>query len=240
METTIDVKQGARAGAGTETAAGAFDNGARSAFNAWFFDRLDGYINDASRRHKESAFAGIEAGTVVEIGAGAGANIRYLPAGSRLIAIEPNLRMHDRLRRRCRRANIDVTIVAGGAEVIPRADESVDEVICSLVLCTVSDADQVLAEIKRVLKPGGRFRFVEHVVAPRRGVRRAVQRAIRRPWGWVFEGCNPGRDTVGLLQAAGFDTLELEHRKFRRSVFWPVNTAVWGIAAKQSNLAEGR
>jgi SAM-dependent methyltransferase len=232
METTIDVKQGARVAAATEPAAGAFDNGARSGFNAWFFDRLDHYINHLSRRHKESAFAGIEAGTVVEIGAGAGANVRYLPTGTCLIAVEPNLRMHDRLRRRCRRAEIDLTIVAGGAEAIPLADGSVDEVICSLVLCTVTDADQVLAEIQRVLRPGGRFRFVEHVVAPRRGVRRAVQRAIRRPWGWVFEGCNPGRDTVGLLQAAGFQALEVEHRKFRRSLFWPVNTAVWGIAVR--------
>ena len=94
--------------------------------------------------------------------------------------------MHDRLRRRCQRAGIDLTIVPGGAEAIPLADGSVDEVICSLVLCSVRDAHQVLAEILRVLKPGGRFRFVEHVVAPRRGVRRAVQRAIRRPWGWVF------------------------------------------------------
>jgi ubiquinone/menaquinone biosynthesis C-methylase UbiE len=212
------------------TVEGAFDNGARSGFNAWFFDRLDRYINHASRIHKRSAFAGLEAGTVVEIGAGAGANIRYLPAGTTLIAIEPNLRMHDRLRRRCKRAGIDLTIVAGGAEAIPLDDRSVDEVICSLVLCTVSDTDRVLAEIQRVLKPGGRFRFVEHVAAPHGGVRRAVQRAIRRPWGWVFEGCNPGKDTVGFLQAAGFDTLEVEHRKFKRSLFWPVNTAVWGVA----------
>jgi ubiquinone/menaquinone biosynthesis C-methylase UbiE len=214
------------------TVAGAFDNGARGGFNAWFFDRFDRYLNYASRVHKQSAFDGIEPGTVVEIGAGTGANIRYLPAGTHLIAIEPNLRMHERLRRRCQRAGIDLTIVASGAEAIPLDDGSVDEVICSLVLCTVSDTDKVLAEIQRVLKPGGRFRFVEHVAAPHRGARRAVQRAIRRPWGWVFEGCNPGKDTVGLLQAAGFDTLEVERRKFRRSVFWPVNTAVWGIAVR--------
>jgi ubiquinone/menaquinone biosynthesis C-methylase UbiE len=214
------------------TVAGAFDNGARSGFNAWFFDRFARYINHASRVHKQSAFYGIEPGTVVEIGAGAGANIRYLPAGTHLIAIEPNLRMHERLRRRSQRAGIDLTIVASGAEAIPLDDASVDEVISSLTLCTVSGTEDALAEIQRVLKPGGRFRFVEHVVAPHRGVRRAVQRAIRRPWGWVFEGCNPGKDTVALLQAAGFDSLEVEHRKFRRSVFWPVNTAVWGIAVR--------
>ena len=227
-----DMKRGAPTAAGAEIAAGAFDNGARSSFNAWFFDRLDRYINYASRRHKQSAFAGIETGTVLEIGAGAGANVRYLPVGTRLIAVEPNPRMHDRLRRRCRRAGIDLTILPGGAEAIPRADGTIDEAICSLVLCTVSDAARVLAELRRVLRPGGRFRFVEHVVAPRRGVRRAVQHAIRRPWGWVFEGCNPGKDTVGLLQAVGFHALELEQRKFRRSLFWPVNTAVWGIAVR--------
>lgn len=211
---------------------GAFDNGARSGFNAWFFDRLDRYINYASRFHKQAAFEGIQPGTVVEIGAGAGANIRYLPTGTHLVAIEPNLRMHERLRRRCLRAGIDLTIVAGGAEAIPLDDGAVDEVICSLVLCTVSDTDKVFAEIKRVLRPGGRFRFVEHVAAPHRGARRAVQRGIRRPWGYVFEGCNPGKDTVGLLQAAGWDALEVEHRKFTRSLFWPVNTAVWGIAVR--------
>jgi ubiquinone/menaquinone biosynthesis C-methylase UbiE len=215
----------------THSATEAFDNGARSGFNAWFFDRLNPYINYASRRHKQAAFTGIEAGTVVEIGAGAGANVRYLPAGTHLIAVEPNLRMHDRLRRNCERVGIELTIVAGGAEAIPLPGASVDEVICSLVLCT-ADADRVLAEVQRVLKPGGRFRFVEHVVAPRRGLRRAVQRVIRRPWGWVFEGCNPGKDTVGLLEAAGFDALEVERRKFRRSLFWPVNTAVWGIAVR--------
>jgi hypothetical protein len=63
-------------------------------------------------------------------------------------------------------------------------------------------------------------------------VRRAVQRAIRRPWGWVFEGCNPGPHTVARLEAAGFRDLHVEHRKFRRSPFWPVNTAVWGLAVR--------
>jgi ubiquinone/menaquinone biosynthesis C-methylase UbiE len=111
-------------------------------------------------------------------------------------------------------------------------DGSVEEVICSLVLCTVDDPERVLAEIRRVLRPGGRFRFVEHVAAPRAGIRRLVQQVIRRPWGWVFEGCDPVPPTAALLASAGFRTLRLQHMKFRHSLFWPVNTAVWGLAVR--------
>ena len=213
-------------------ASGSFDHGARSGFNAWFFGVFDRYINHLARTHKQSAFAGLGGGRVLEIGTGVGANLGYLAPGTELIALEPNVRMHDRLRKRAKAAGIGLTIVAGGAEAIPLPDSSVDEVICSLVLCTVQDPVQVLAEIRRVLRPGGRFRFVEHVAAPRRGPRRLVQRVIRRPWGWVFEGCNPGPHTVALLEEAGFSSLELQPRKFKRSLFWPVNTGVWGVGVR--------
>jgi ubiquinone/menaquinone biosynthesis C-methylase UbiE len=210
----------------------AFDHGGISRFNAWFFTAMAGYINHIARGHKHEAFAGISAPTVVEIGAGTGANIRYLPMGTRLYAIEPSLRMHERLRRRCAAAGVDVTILATGAEAIPLPDASVDEVICSLVLCTVSDPAQVLAEVRRVLRPGGRFRFVEHVADHRGGVRASIQRAIRRPWGWLFEGCDPHRHTPTTIQRAGFAAVHCERRMLRRSVFWPVNTAAWGIAIR--------
>ncbi len=228
MEATVKEPAFATIGEG----GGAFDHGARSRFNAWFFRAFDHYINRLSRGHKEAAFGGLERGKVLEIGAGVGANLAYMSPGIELIAVEPNLRMHEALRHRCERAGIELTIISGGAESIPLPEGSVDEVICSLVLCAVEDPERVLGEIRRVLRPGGRFRFVEHVAAPRRGLRRLVQRVIRRPWGWVFEGCNPGPHTVSLLEAAGFDDLRVEQRKFRRSLFWPVNTAVWGLAVR--------
>jgi ubiquinone/menaquinone biosynthesis C-methylase UbiE len=210
----------------------AFDHGAISRFNAWFFTAFAGYINHIVRHHKQAAFEGLDGGVVVEIGAGTGANFGYIPAGTRLFAVEPSLQMHERLRARSEAAGIDLTILATGAEAIPLPDASVDEVICSLTLCTVSDPAQVLAEVRRILRPGGRFRFAEHVVAPRKGIRRGIQRLLRRPWGFVFEGCNPGRDTIAAVASAGFAHVEAERRKMRRSVFFPVNTAAWGIAVR--------
>lgn len=209
-----------------------FDHGGIGRFNAWFFTAFAGYINYAARAHKGGAFDGITGGAVVELGAGTGANLGYLPAGTHLYAVEPSVRMHEPLRRRCAAAGVQLTILSTGAEEIPLPDASVDEVISSLVLCTVADPDRVIAEVRRVLRPGGRFRFVEHVAAPQRSVRGRVQRAIRRPWGCVFEGCDPHRHTRDTLERAGFSSLRWEPRKFRHSLFWPVNTAAWGIAER--------
>ena len=209
-----------------------FDHGAVSRFNAWFFTAFDGYLNLAARRHKQQAFDGLSAPVVVEIGAGTGANLGHLAPGTHLIAVEPSRAMHGRLRQRCEAAGVPLTLIAGGAEDIPLPDGSVDEVIASLVLCTVQDQERALAEIRRILRPGGRFRFVEHVAAPRRGPRRAVQRAIHRPWGYVFEGCDPARHTIDAVERAGFTEVRAERRKLSRSLFWPVNTAAWGIAIR--------
>ncbi len=212
---------------------GTSDMGMVSRFNAWFFTAFAGYLNHIAHFHKQAAFGGIERNsTILEIGAGTGANLQHLPAGAHLYALEPSLRMHDRLRRRCAAVGVEVTILASGAETIPLPDASVDEVICSLVLCTTPDPGRVLAEVQRVLRPGGRFRFVEHVASPRRGMRALAQRAIRRPWGWLFEGCDPHRHTPDTIRQAGFTEVQLERRKLRNSVFWPVNTAAWGVATR--------
>lgn len=209
-----------------------FDNGGRGRFNAWFFDAFDGYIGHLSRRHKDAAFGGIEPGTVVEIGAGVGANFGYLPAGSHLVAIEPNHAMHERLQRRAEQRSVDIEIVGTSGVDTGLADDSVDDVLCSLVLCTVPDQQAVLAEIRRILRPGGRFRFVEHVAAPAWSPRRWMQHAITRPWRWVFEGCELCRDTAGAVETAGFSEVEVHRRRMRHSVFVPINTSITGIAVK--------
>jgi SAM-dependent methyltransferase len=215
-----DPSSGARSGYGT-----------LSRFNAWFFTAFAGYINYIAGSPKRSAFAELTGPTVLELGAGTGANLGYLPAAARLIALEPNPAMHERLHRRCADAGVEVEVLPTGAEAIPLPDDSVDNVICSLVLCTVSDPAQVLAEVRRVLRPGGRFGFVEHIGAPP-GLRKTVQRAVRRPWARLFEGCQLDRATPELVGAAGFESVAVHRVILRKSVFFPVNTACWGVAVK--------
>lgn len=228
---TTDELTGATAELDRPVVVETFDHGAISSFNAWFFTAFAGLINHHARHHKRKAFDDIQAGTVVELGAGTGANFGSLPRGTTLYAVEPSRPMRARLRRRAAEYGLEVHVQESGAEHIDLPDASVDEVMCSLTLCTVADPEAVVGEVKRVLRPGGRFRFVEHVAAPD-GVRAGTQRAIRRPWAWVFEGCDPHRETHRLIAGAGFSSVEIEHRMLRHSIFWPVNTAIWGIAVR--------
>lgn len=202
----------------------------RGAFNAWFFDTFDGYVNLIAGPSKRAAFADIEPGRILEIGAGTGANFDHLPEGSELLALEPNEAMHERLLRRASEKGIAIELLVAPGESIPLEDGSVDTVICSLVLCTVERPADVLAEIRRVLRPGGTFRFVEHVAASPVSPRRWLQRALTRPWAWIFEGCQLCRHTDLAIEAADFASVSIRRQRLRRSVFVPVNTVIDGIA----------
>ena len=209
-----------------------FHHGARSRFNAWFFRAFDRYINHIAASHKRMAFAGIEADRIVELGAGVGANLAHLPEGATVVAIEPSEAMHDALRRRAAEHRVELELIGGRAERLPLPDASVEEVICSLVLCTVEDPDATVAEVRRILRPGGRFRFVEHVAAPSWSPRRWLQHGLRRPWSWIFEGCDLCRDTGALVERSGFSTVDVRRGRLRRSAFFPVNTVVSGVAVR--------
>lgn len=200
----------------------------RGRLNAWFFTALDGYSNWLVRDRKRAVFTGLPA-EVVEIGPGVGANFGYLPSGCRLTAIEPNPYMHGALRRRAARRGIDVQIRGVTGDAIDLDDQSADVVISSLVLCTVADPGQVVSEIRRILRPGGRYVFLEHVAAPDGTVLRRIQRAVRRPWAWAFEGCSCERDLAAVIQAAGFASAEISRYRLR-SPFIPVNTQIAGTA----------
>ena len=197
-------------------------------FNSVFFSAMGGYINWHLRHHKAAAFADLPS-TVVELGSGVGANLRYLPAGARLIAIEPNPYMHQRLVGAARSRGVDLELRSVVAERIDLPDASADAVISSLVLCSVRDPEAVLAEIRRSLRPGGRFSFAEHVAAKPGTVTRWSQRVLRRPWAWTFEGCSCERDLAGSIRSAGFTEVELTPYRIH-SPFLPFNTHIAGTA----------
>lgn len=172
------------------------------------------HAGDADRRlygaRKRALFAKLT-GTVVEIGAGAGPNAEYFSTGVRWIAVEPNVHFHPRLREKAAQHGLALEIVGGTAERLPLEDASADAVVSTLVLCSVRDPAAALAEARRVLKPGGRFFFVEHVAAPEGTPLRRLQRALRHPWGWLADGCRPDRETARLIERAGFGDVRVEH-----------------------------
>ena len=148
-------------------------------------------------------------GTVVELGPGTGANLRYYSGAAQVIAVEPNPVMRDKLARNAHRFGVDIDIRSVRGEQIDVEGESADAVVATLVLCGVDDPAQVVAEAHRVLKPGGAFYFMEHVRAPEDSLTRKVQAAVKVPHRWMFNGCEVDRDTASLLRDSAFDTVEI-------------------------------
>lgn len=171
-------------------------------------------------------------GRVLEIGAGNGANFhRYPPAVTKLVATEPDAFMLDRARKRAAELDRPVELHQAPAEKLPFDDASFDAVVSVLVLCSVSDQPQALAEIKRVLKPRGLLRFIEHV---RYGgaVGGAYQDVLAPAWRWLGAGCNPNRRTAEAIADAGFTVAEIHSFKLAPPIppFSVTRPAVFGTA----------
>lgn len=196
----------------------------RGSFNAWLFDLLDGYMDRKYGRIKRGLFQNLPP-VVVELGPGAGANLRYYPSGTRVLAVEPNARMHERLRRRARRLGVELELHATPAETLNLGDACVDLVVVTLVLCSVSRPEAVVAEARRVLRPGGRLVCIEHVQAPPRSALRALQGAVAGPWRWVFEGCDLLNETERVLRQAGFSVVNVE-RLAVATAFLPIRSQI--------------
>jgi len=148
-------------------------------------------------------------GTVLELGCGPGVNFsRYPQSVSEVVAVEPEPTLRERAERAATSAPVPIQVRAGLADHLPLDDASVDEAVSSLVLCSVPDQDSALAELRRVLRPGGRLHFYEHVVAHNR-VGRAFQAAADATfWPRTFGDCHLARDTLGAIERAGF---RIEH-----------------------------
>ena len=138
-------------------------------------------------------------GTVLDLGSGTGRNLPLLPDGTTAVALDPSL---DALRQARRRAPA-VPLVVGRAEALPFRAATFDTVLSGLVFCSVGDPRRGLEEVKRVLRPHGELRMLEHIRS-RIPWRARVQDLIQPVWTWVAGGCHPNRDTEGAVEAAGF------------------------------------
>jgi ubiquinone/menaquinone biosynthesis C-methylase UbiE len=141
-------------------------------------------------------------GVVLDVGAGTGANLRYLQGATQVIAVEPDRAMRRQLTAKVPLAPCPVSVVDGVAESLPCADASVDEVVFTSVLCTVRDVGRALSEAGRVLRPGGSVVVLEHV----RGTGRLAiwQDRLTPVWMLLNGGCHPNRDIETALTGAGF------------------------------------
>ncbi len=162
------------------------------------------------RDRKEKLLGDLE-GSVLEIGPGTGVNLQFYRDGVHWIGIEPNPAMHTDLGEKAAALGLDIEIVDSTLEDSRIEENSVDAVVSTLVLCSVPDVAGLLSGIRRVLRPGGQFVFLEHVVDRPWTLRRLIQRAAPyTPWRYFSDGCNPGRDIGSQIRAAGFAQVNLE------------------------------
>jgi ubiquinone/menaquinone biosynthesis C-methylase UbiE len=177
------------------------------------YDRLMKGTEEAGLADMRASLLAQASGRTLELGAGTGANAQHYPAAvTEAVFTEPDPHMARRLRDKLSSESpgLEYEVVETGAERLPFDDESFDTVISTLVLCTVDDPQRTAAEVRRVLRPGGRLLVLEHVRDPEDGRLGSWQDRLGRPWGWIAAGCHPNRDTATTLAAAGFDVSGLE------------------------------
>lgn len=204
----------------------------RSRLFARYYDTLAARYDRIMAPRKREFLADMR-GLVVEIGPGTGVNLALLPGGIEWIGIEPNEDMHPILREKADALGFEVDLRALVAEKLPLENDSVDTVLSTLVLCSIPDLCASLEEIKRVLKPGGRFYFWEHVIAPERSLVRGMQHLLAPVQRFLADGCCINRDLGLSIREAGFASVELEEFRIpkRAAPFW-IRPHVTGIATK--------
>lgn len=171
-------------------------------------------------------------GAVVEIGAGYGASFAHYPAAvTAVLALEPDATLRELALSAASTAPVPITVEDGVAESLPVADATVDVVVSSLVLCSVADPSVALAEVVRVLRPGGLLLFYEHVRSAHRllGI---AEDLVTPLWSRVAGGCHPNRDTTALVATAGLRVREVERFGFSVLPGNPRLAHVLGVAEK--------
>jgi ubiquinone/menaquinone biosynthesis C-methylase UbiE len=183
--------------------------------------------------HRRRLLAGVR-GTVVELGAGHGLNFALYPDDvTEVVAIEPEATLRGEAQAAAAQASVSIEVLAGVADELPLGDASADVAIASLVLCSVPDQQRALAELRRVVRPGGELRFYEHVVARSQPKRLMLQLADRTGlWPAFAGGCHLARDTTDAIVRAGFEIEEIERFGFAAQRFEPAIPHILGKARR--------
>ena len=199
------------------------------AFFARFYDRMTAGAEKAGLRAHRQALLTKASGKVLEIGGGTGANLPFYGSGVASLTItEPSEPMARRLERRLEQHEVPAEVVRAPAEELPFESGSFDAAVSTLVLCTVGDQARALSELRRVLRPGGRLLFIEHVrsQAPRLARWQERLNPLQRVIGC---GCNCNRATLDSAQAAGFTITEVARDELHKVPPW-VRPLVVGVA----------
>jgi ubiquinone/menaquinone biosynthesis C-methylase UbiE len=202
-------------------------------FTALIYDCVTRGVETACLGQWRAELLGGLQGQVLEVGAGTGVNLPYYPRTlTRLTLSEPDPHMRRQLSRKVRAlGRDDVAVVDASLERLPMADRSFDAVVATLVLCSVPRPDRALAEIYRILKPGGRFVFVEHVAAEERPGRLKWQRRVEPIWKRVSGNCHLTRRTGTAIAEAGFKIADMKRESMRKA--WSlVRATIRGVALK--------
>jgi len=190
MGRSRDIHEAGEAKRGHPIFAALYDPMAASAERRWMGER------------RRRLLAGAR-GAVLEIGGGTGANLAYYRDVDRVTVAEPDSFMRKRLVQKLAEVSVPVEVSDAGAEALPFPDGTFDTLVSTLVLCTVPDQGSALEEVRRVMRPGGRLLFIEHVGAAGSAAR--WQDRLEPLWRRLLGGCHPNRDTVAAIEEVGFE-----------------------------------
>jgi ubiquinone/menaquinone biosynthesis C-methylase UbiE len=190
--------------------------GLRSRFFASTYDRFSKGSEKAGLAEMRRDLIAGASGDVLEIGGGTGANLGYYGAGVESLTVtEPAPPMLKRLERKAREQNSHATVLRAPAEDLPFEDASFDTVVSTLVLCGVDDQPRAVRELRRVLRPGGRLIFIEHVRSD--DPRKAKMQNRMNPLNRFMVCCDCNRPTLETIRSAGFEVKELEQTELPKA-----------------------